>query len=113
LLDMQETFHGVERLARRARRSRSEVYSAALREYVARHEPDEVTEALNGVVTGVGEEPDARLEHDRPHPLAAVGVGDPLGPLGEPRDDQPGLLEHAQVAVRPSSRSPIRGTPAT
>jgi len=56
---MQETFHRVERLARRARRSRSEVYSAALREYVARHEPDEVTEALNGVVTGVGEEPDA------------------------------------------------------
>ncbi len=38
-----------ERLARRARRSRSDVFSAALREYVARHAPDEVTEAMNRV----------------------------------------------------------------
>jgi metal-responsive CopG/Arc/MetJ family transcriptional regulator len=39
----------VERLARRARKSQSEVFSAALREYVARHAPDEVTEAMNAV----------------------------------------------------------------
>ena len=42
-----DVFEQVERLARRAKRSRSEVFSAALREYVARHAPDEVTEALN------------------------------------------------------------------
>ena len=39
-----DIFEGAERLARREGRSRSEVYSAALREYVARHSPDEVTE---------------------------------------------------------------------
>jgi predicted transcriptional regulator len=51
-----DIFEKVERLARGARRSRSEVYSAALREYVARHAPDEVTEALNQVVADI---PDA------------------------------------------------------
>lgn len=45
-----DVFESAERLARRERRSRSEVYSAALREYVARHSPDEVTEALDRVV---------------------------------------------------------------
>jgi len=49
-----DVFQKVERLARRAKRSRSEVFSAALREYVARHSPDEVTEALNRA-----------FEHDR------------------------------------------------
>ncbi len=44
-----EVFEKVERLARRARRSRSEVFSAALREYVARHAPDEVTDAMDKV----------------------------------------------------------------
>jgi predicted transcriptional regulator len=42
-----DVFKKAERLARRAKRSRSEVFTAALREYVARHAPDEVTEALN------------------------------------------------------------------
>ena len=42
-----DVFEKVERLARRAKRSRSEVFSAALREYVARHSPEEITEALN------------------------------------------------------------------
>jgi antitoxin MazE6 len=49
-----EVFEKVERLARRAGRSRSEVFSAALREYVARHSPDEVTEAMNAVSDKVG-----------------------------------------------------------
>jgi metal-responsive CopG/Arc/MetJ family transcriptional regulator len=44
-----DVFEKVERLARRARKSRSEVFSAALREYVARHAPDEVTESMNDV----------------------------------------------------------------
>jgi len=50
-----DVFEGAERLARRERRSRSDVYSAALREYVARHSPDEVAEALDRVVAEVGE----------------------------------------------------------
>lgn len=49
-----DVFERAERLARRAGRSRSEVYSAALREYVARHAPDEVTEAMNRVCDVVG-----------------------------------------------------------
>ena len=56
-----EVFEKVERLAEREQRSRSEVYSAALREYVARHGPDEVTEAMNRVCDQVGAEPDEFL----------------------------------------------------
>jgi metal-responsive CopG/Arc/MetJ family transcriptional regulator len=51
-----EVFEKVERLARRARKSRSEVFSAALKEYVARHEPDEITEAYNNVCARLGDE---------------------------------------------------------
>lgn len=50
-----DVFERAERLARREKRSRSDVYSAALREYVARHSPDEVTEALDRVLADVGE----------------------------------------------------------
>ena len=50
-----DVFEGAERLARRETRSRSDVYSAALREYVARYSPDDVAEALDRVVTEVGE----------------------------------------------------------
>jgi metal-responsive CopG/Arc/MetJ family transcriptional regulator len=54
-----DVFEKVERLVRRAGRSRSEVFSAALREYVARHTPDEVTEAMDRVCAEVNEQPDA------------------------------------------------------
>lgn len=47
-------FERVDRLAKRAGRSRSEVYSAALREYVERHSPDEVTETLDRVIERLG-----------------------------------------------------------
>ena len=53
-----DVFEGAERLARREGRSRSEVYSAALREYVARHDPDEVTSELDLVVANVGQASD-------------------------------------------------------
>jgi metal-responsive CopG/Arc/MetJ family transcriptional regulator len=53
-----DVFEKVERLARRGRRSRSEVFSAALREYVARHSPDEVTEAINRVCDQIGDQHD-------------------------------------------------------
>ena len=56
-----EVFDKVERLARRAKKSRSEVFSAALREYVARHAQDEVTDAMNEVCDRVGEREDAFL----------------------------------------------------
>jgi metal-responsive CopG/Arc/MetJ family transcriptional regulator len=49
-----EVFEQAERLARRTRKSRSQVFSDALREYVERHSPDEVTDAMNQVVAEVG-----------------------------------------------------------
>jgi predicted transcriptional regulator len=48
-----DVFEKVERLARRGQRSRSEVFSAALAEYVARHAPDEVTDVMNRVCADV------------------------------------------------------------
>ncbi len=50
-----EVFQKAERLARRSRRSRSEIYSTAVREYLARHLPDEVTEAMNRVCDEAGD----------------------------------------------------------
>ena len=49
-----DIFEQADRLARRSKRSRSEVYSAALREYLSRHQPDEVTAALDRVVNEAG-----------------------------------------------------------
>ena len=51
-----ETFQKAERLAQRAGRSRSDVYTAALTDYVARHAPDEVTEAMNRVCDQIGDD---------------------------------------------------------
>jgi metal-responsive CopG/Arc/MetJ family transcriptional regulator len=50
-----EIFKQAERLAKRARVSRSRLFSEALREYVARHAPEEVTEAMNRVCAALGE----------------------------------------------------------
>ena len=49
-----DVYERAEALARREKRSRSDVYSAALREYVARHDPDEVTVTLDDVLRQVG-----------------------------------------------------------
>ncbi len=49
--------------AKRTRKSRSQLYAEALAEYLARHAPDEVTEAMNVVVDGLGEAaPDSFVE---------------------------------------------------
>ena len=53
-----EVFSETERLARHLNKSRSEVYSLALAEYVARHAPDRVTEAMDRVSAEVGEQSD-------------------------------------------------------
>lgn len=52
-----EVFEGAERLARRTNRSRSRLFSDALKEYLARHTPDKVTEAMNQALSQIGEEP--------------------------------------------------------
>lgn len=53
-----DVFEKAERLARRMKKSRSELFSRALAEYVARHAPDHVTEAMNQVCAEIGSEPD-------------------------------------------------------
>ncbi len=52
-------FEEGERLARRTKRSRSEVYSRALAEYVARHAPDRVTEAMDRELDEINQPADA------------------------------------------------------
>jgi predicted transcriptional regulator len=53
-----DLFRGVERLARRTKQSRSKLFSDALREYLARHAADEVTEAVDRVCTELGDTQD-------------------------------------------------------
>lgn len=53
-----DVFEEAERLARRMRRSRSEVYSRALADYVARHVPDRVTEAMDRALGEINEPAD-------------------------------------------------------
>ena len=50
-----EVFHAAEGYAKRVRKSRSQLYAEALAEYLARHAPDDVTEAMNRVVEQIGE----------------------------------------------------------
>ena len=51
-------FNEAERLARRMKTSRSDLYARALAAYVGDHAPDHVTKAINDVVDAVGTEPD-------------------------------------------------------
>lgn len=50
-----EIFQQAEKLAKRLRTSRSQLYSSALREYLARHTDDDITAAINAVCDEVGE----------------------------------------------------------
>jgi predicted transcriptional regulator len=53
-----EVFADAERLARRTKKSRSQLFSEALKEYVARHAPEEVTEGMNRVCDELGKPDD-------------------------------------------------------
>jgi len=56
-----ELFEAVEQIVKQSGRTRSEVYCLALREYVAKHTPDEITDSWNRVIEqvsdGADEEP--------------------------------------------------------
>lgn len=54
-----DVYMRAEGLARRLNTSRSRLYSQALEEYVARHSPDQVTEAMNKVCEDLGADHDA------------------------------------------------------
>jgi metal-responsive CopG/Arc/MetJ family transcriptional regulator len=51
-------FRDAERLSRRLKKSRSQIYAEAVTEYVARHDPDAVTEAMNAVCEAIADYPD-------------------------------------------------------
>lgn len=54
-----DLFEQAEELAKRLKKSRSELYREAVAEYVARHDPDSVTEAMNQVAEEVDTSLDA------------------------------------------------------
>ena len=49
-----DVFERAERLARHTKKSRSQLFSDAVREYVARHAPDDVTDAMDRVCAELG-----------------------------------------------------------
>jgi metal-responsive CopG/Arc/MetJ family transcriptional regulator len=54
-----DVFDEAERLARRLKKSRSELYRQAIAEYVARHDPEGVTDVLNRVASELDTRTDA------------------------------------------------------
>jgi metal-responsive CopG/Arc/MetJ family transcriptional regulator len=54
-------FEEAERLARRLKKTRSQLYREAVTEYLARRDPDAVTEAMNRVADQVQTRPEAWL----------------------------------------------------
>lgn len=49
-----DVFQEADRLARVLKTSRSQLYSRALQEFLARHAPDQITEAMNRVCAELG-----------------------------------------------------------
>ena len=56
-----EVFAEADRLAKRQKKSRSKLYADAVAEYVARHDDDSITEAINRVLDEIGDEADPFL----------------------------------------------------
>lgn len=54
-------FEEAERLARRMQKSRSQLYSEAVADYLARHDTESVTERMNRVCEEVDSRPDSWL----------------------------------------------------
>ena len=50
-----EIFRDADRLSRRLKKSRSQLYTEAVTEYVARHDPEAVTETMNKVCETMGD----------------------------------------------------------
>lgn len=54
-------YRDAERLSRKLKKSRSQVYTEAVTEYVARHDPEAVTEAMNRVCESIDTYPDPAI----------------------------------------------------
>jgi metal-responsive CopG/Arc/MetJ family transcriptional regulator len=53
-----KVFRDAERLSRRLKKSRSQIYTEAVTDFIARHDPEAVTEAMNRVCDTMGDYPD-------------------------------------------------------
>lgn len=67
-----ELFERAERLAEHRQVSRSRLYALALEEYLARHAPDAVTEAINRLVEQAGAEVDPFVREAARRRLEAI-----------------------------------------
>ncbi len=56
-----DVFYDAERLAERRKTSRSRMYAEAIREYIARHDPEAVTAAYDRLVDELGQPADPAL----------------------------------------------------
>ena len=53
-----DVFRGAERLARHSKKSRSQLFADAVREYISRHAPDDVTAAMDRVCADLDDRAD-------------------------------------------------------
>jgi hypothetical protein len=60
-----DVFKGAEELARRTTKSRSQLFSDAVREYPARHAAEDVTDAMDRVCAALGHRLVGRSPHSR------------------------------------------------
>jgi predicted transcriptional regulator len=61
-----------ERLSRRLKKSRSQVYSEAVAEYIARHDPEAVTDAMNRFCEEIDTRPDPAVSAAARRRLEAI-----------------------------------------
>jgi metal-responsive CopG/Arc/MetJ family transcriptional regulator len=54
-------FREAEQLSRRLKKSRSQVFTEAVTEYVARHDPEAVTDAMNRLCEAIDTRPDPAI----------------------------------------------------
>ena len=69
-----DVFEKADRLAKRLKKARSQLYSLALSEYVARHATDHVTEAMDRVCAEVGEGDDEFVSAAARRVLESAGL---------------------------------------
>jgi metal-responsive CopG/Arc/MetJ family transcriptional regulator len=67
-----KVFQKAERLARRLKKSRSQLYSEALREYVSRHDPAAVTAALDALYAKEDSRPDSLVRESARRVLRSI-----------------------------------------
>ena len=67
-----EVFEGADRLARKMKKSRSQLYADALAAYLAQHDADEITAAIDRVCEATGAEYDPAVSAAARRALADV-----------------------------------------